>query len=303
MRWPFEQYAKALLVSMPPEEALDRLLSVECLPQEDVHPGAQHSAYKRLASIRKHLLTSRPAGCYPGTVAEEMWLRVHKVAGYCLGERDAKAALALLDVPRTRFALEVLLIGGLPVPLICEQMNKVYGTSLTEEVVEHYAHYFWDRDSMGPEEWRAFLVAEVYQGNRSQLRDVYPNGRVLLQLLHSPVGVALWRAGITTTFDAESVLNGLINWGYTRFSETAIEPNTAGTAIKMERYAKIVLEAIDRRTDLGGAIQEQVKRAYAVATSTRKLDYGDARKLLMDSATAEEFMRQHAGPGRKEVLG
>lgn len=301
MRWPFEQYAKALLVSMPAGEALDRLIDVGLLQHVEPEPGAQHPAYARLGVLRRKLLTSRPAGCTPGSIAEEMWFRVHKVAGYCLGESDTRQALEILNQPKIRYVLEVLLIGGLPVPLICEQVNRVYGSALSTAVVELYAHYFWDRDNLGPEDWRSFLVWESAVGMRSSLHDAYPNGRVLLQVLHSPPGVALWRSGIVTTFDSESVLNSLISWGVTRFSETAIEPNTAGTAIKMERYAKIVLEALDRRTSMGGAIQDQVKRAYTIAKDLRKLDIGDARKLLTSQQSAAEFLRNYNTSEVREV--
>lgn len=301
MRWPFEQYAKALLVAMPAGEALDRLIDVGLLQHVEPEPGASHPAYARLATIRRKLLASRPVGCTPGSIAEEMWFRVNKVASYCLGEPAALQAVDILSQPKVRYVLEVLLVGGLPVPLICEQVNKVYGSALTVPVVELYAHYFWDRDNLGPEDWRAFLVWESSVGARMSLHDLYPNGRVLLQVLHSPPGVALWRAGIVTTFDSESVLNSLISWGVTRFSETAIEPNTAGTAIKMERYAKIVLEALDRRTSMGGAIQDQVKRAYTIAKDLRKLDLGDARKLLSSQQSASEFLRNYNTGEVREV--
>ena len=301
MQWPFEQYAKALLITMPAGEALDRLIEAGFLPHVDEMPGTPHPAYARLATLRRKLLSSRPAGCTPGSIAEEVWFRVNKVASYCLNEPDARSALALLGQAKTRYVLETLLVGGLPVPLICEQVNRIYGTSLVESVVGLYAHYFWDRDNLGPEDWRSYLVVESMMGMRVSLQDAYPNGRVLLQVLHSPPGVALWRAGIVTTFDAESVLNNLINWGVTRFSETAIEPNTAGTAIKMERYAKIVLEALDRRSSMGGAIQDQIKRAYTITKDLRKLEIGDARKLLNSQQATADFLRSYNTNEVREV--
>lgn len=301
MRWPFEHYAKALLVSMPPAEALDRLIDTGHLQYVEPEPGRPHPAYNGLAALKRRLTASRPSGCVPGSVTEEMWLRVNKIAGYCLGEVPVVEALDLLSRPKVRYALDVLLIGGLPTSTISEQLDKVYRVQISPLVLDHYAHYFWDRDTMGPNDWRAYLVTEVVAGGRTTLVDAHPNGRVLLQVLHSDPGVALWRAGIITAFDAESALNILLNWGITRFSETAIEANTPGGAIKMERYAKIVLEALDRRTSLGGAIQEQVKRAYQLTTELRKLSIGDARELLTSQQTAADFMAKHTERTRKMV--
>ena len=285
MRWPFYYYAKALLVTYTAAEVAARLRRYKLL-----HPpvnGQEDTALTALMEMRRELVDGRPSSCASGSVAEEVWLRKLKVADYVLGSKDVLHALEILDSPKLRYVLEVLLVGGIPAEVISAQVLEVYGETLSVMAIDYYAHYFWNRTRMSPDDWKTFLTRT---GARGFAEDYYPNGLVMYQVLHSDYSVAMWRAGITTQFSSEAALDIMLNWAVTRFSESAIDPNTPGLAIKMHHYADIAYKAIDRKRESGDAVAAKVRDAYRVGLELRKLDRKSIADLLESQQPVDEFL-------------
>lgn len=69
---------------------------------------------------------------------------------------DARAAIALLDVPRAREFIETMLLSHAPIDAIAKTVVR-YGRPCTRRTIESYAHFFWNVDLLDSTQMKVLL--------------------------------------------------------------------------------------------------------------------------------------------------
>jgi len=91
--------------------------------------------------------------------------------------------------------MHILLMGNLPFDFIALNLSKKYllHRSLTEHMVELYAHYFWKRDNLSKIQWQSFMLGD-------------PNYDDYIAPLVSGEQQALFRAGLNPKYDCKAAV-------------------------------------------------------------------------------------------------
>lgn len=277
-RIPYEFYAKALLARREVADVATTLAAEGYeLPDKGYLPG-----------LRRALLADRPDPCVPRSRKEEDWLRSHRIYHLVRGSAEATKLLGLHRSLRIRSALEMTLIGGVTYDEIAEGLHELTGEQYSVEVANLYAHYFWDRDSMSRNDWRAFLVKKDGEGPQ----DKYPSGRLLLGLLESEPTVALWRVGLRPELETSVVLDSVIADSFMRWQELKQEPNNTYMAVKMERIGNILLKAIQVKDATGGAAASTNRLMHQMALAVSKMRKINGREVLESTIPSEDFVEE-----------
>jgi len=269
-RTPYEYLAKSLLLRNGVLEAAAKLSDL----------GYTDADLDYLRELKRKLLADRPFPYIPGGSEDELWLRAHGIYQLVRREPLALKARALVDDIALRPAVEMLLVAGLPPETVSEKILELSGTKIDVQVIQLFAHYFWNRSLMTQEAWREFLTQ---QGDNGYPADRYANGKELYQAYLSDSSVALWRIGLLTDLDSETVLKTLTHDTYARWQELKLEPNSTGLSLKMERLAAILLKTDEQRKMGTSAIAVALERMHRISLRVRNMPIEDARRMLEDN--------------------
>lgn len=289
-RAPYEYYAKYLLTRFNVDATKHKL--------ESSGFGTQDREFLRV--LRRKVFVGKPSPCVTGSQAHEAWLRKHRVYQLSAGKQDALSALEVLQTPRLRSALEIMLTGGVSTEESSERLFMLSGTECPKSVVELYQHYFWNVNLLaGRDDWREFLThTEKYTAPSGEvgyrLADRYPQGRLLLTVYESDPEVALWRIGVKTDIDDAVILSTVVNDTFMRWQELRHETSSPITTVKMERVGNLLIKAIQEKREAGAQMATINHLQHQLALKVRSYTREDGRLLLSDDRDSTEILEPTA---------
>jgi len=148
-----------------------------------------------------------------------------------------------------RHDLHLLLLGNLPHDVVAAKLNGKWRLSpkFSEQMIDTYAHYFWNVGNTSQEDWSALLESKPY-------RDAF------MAALRCGEQQALYRAGFSPRVDGTRALKEAHRQAYFRLEALRFEPDSKLTA---EIYSKLTARMMSLHEALfaeGSGLQEQLKQ-------------------------------------------
>lgn len=252
MRYPYEFYAKYLILTKGPGPARERLTLDGCPFQDD----DWDALVARLGTIppvkapysKKCLEWAKEQQVY-GLLTKpdaEVFKTVFRIFGNCT-QRQTLEALTIINVDDEK-TLKLFIEGT--------------GVELDEHALKVYQHYMWNPQIMSRLDWFKFLFTLVQsRGGMEQIPN-YPNAADLWTFLHIQPELALAKLGYASyaRLDKGKALDELFTTAYIKTQEEAAVGNTLG----FQKAAGVVISAYEASktttTDIGDIIKRLASR-------------------------------------------
>jgi hypothetical protein len=220
---------------------------------------------------------------HPATAA---FMREQKIHTLWAPKADEKIAIDLLRLPLVREALQILLMGRVEPKDIATRISGRYKVEVTERTIQTYAHYFWNIDLCGFEEWSKLLYGHP-------LRDSY-----LASLVGSP-NQALYRAGFSPQINGKQALRETHRALAMRIDATRRFPDTRDTALMLSALTKSLLDVHTALHGEGAGMEEMMREFLKFKMQRQKIAEGHASNVvpIRELARGGNF----SGSGKKEL--
>jgi len=187
-----------------------------------------------LEVLRQELQKTKPKPFDPNALHCIRWLRDNKLYDLVVRRPKVVAASTLLGTGNLRQKLEAMLLGEVPVDVIRDVISKYFGKEIDEEVIGYYAHYFWNKDLLDLDDWKALL--DKYQ-HGSSLWSVY---------VASDPHAALLAVGEPLQLKPEDMLKYMTDQAFSNFRAVAsADPTNVKTTGSAKTWADIALRGLD----------------------------------------------------------
>lgn len=266
-RWPFEYFAKSMLVQSGVAAVHAKLTE---LGYEDVPDTYLHR-------LREDLQRTRPMSLDVKRREVQSWLKSEKIHDAFANRPDAVAAKGYLRNVRLRPTLEMLVISGLSTGDVISSLNLLGEDRVSPDGVETFRHYFWNRDIMSRDDWKQFLTRTADQG---WMLDRYPNGRDLMHAYLGDPQVALWKVGVAPQIDEKMMIATILGDAYMRWLELKAEPNTGSVAKRAEAWWNVIRGALEEQRIEGHALAKVYDGLHRMSLQLQKTPTRDAREVL-----------------------
>tara|TARA_Y100000310_G_scaffold338509_1_gene428329 strand:+ start:621 stop:1367 length:747 start_codon:yes stop_codon:yes gene_type:complete len=231
-------------------------------------------------ALFQSLRSTKPLIGTPKNRDMELWLRTNRVYEMWTRTKLAKDALKIASTVTERAAIEILLISGLGPSAVADQMLYLFGVALELELIQLYAHYFWNRDLMTMTDWSTFLFDE-------DGLEAYPNARTLIHVRASDPMIGLWKLGIIPRLDEKKALERVWQDSYMRWLEINVEGNTKDAAHKAAIWSTIMLRTLDLGRRHGSAIASVMDEMYEMSLQLKRMQVRSIEDLQIEPAAVE----------------
>lgn len=206
MRFPCENYLRFLLVG---GHSRWTIRDIRTYIQRLGYPDPK-SEY--LLLLRNDLERTRPRPYDPDSREGRTWLRGQGLWPLSFPNMVADTSSEILGDPEARPALEALIISGIPMPHVQKYFSELRGIEFSLDVIEHYAHFYWNRPLLRMEEWLEFLSE-------------YVDGSQLAVCYMADPEYALYHLGVRTeALDIREMVEESGRMSYFRLQETRLAP-------------------------------------------------------------------------------
>jgi hypothetical protein len=229
-----------------------------------------------LREVQLAMRRNRPSPYVPDSREARAWVRFQKIQAMEARSPETQEALELLADPNYRPVIELLLISATPIQGISENLLSLSGRSVSTEVIDVYAHYFWNRNLLTQKQWSNFL-------------EDYPGGKDLLQCYLADSTVALWKVGINPQLDDKVILDKVLGDAFMRWLELLVEPNSIDVARKAAVWSSVLFKAIEERREGPATLARALEDMYQMSLRLKSMPVKDARALLDSNATVTDI--------------
>ena len=174
------------------------------------------------------------------------FMREQKIYALWAPHAEERAAVELIRLPLVREVIQVLLMGRIAPTDIAIRISGRFKQEVTARTIQTYAHYFWNVDLCGIQEWSTHLHGHP-------MRDSY-----LSALVGSP-NQALYRAGFSPKINGKQALAELHRGLALRIEATRRFPDTRDTALMLAALTKAFLDVHTALHGEGAGMEEMMK--------------------------------------------
>jgi hypothetical protein len=213
------------------------------------------------------------------------FMREQKIYTMWAPKAEERAAVELIRLPLVREAIQILLMGHVSPEDIATRVGGKFNQEMTARAVQTYAHYFWNVDLCGFQEW-------AYHLHGNPMRDSY-----LSSLVGSP-NQALYRAGFSPQINGKQALRETHRSLAMRIEATRRFPDTRDTALMLAALTKSFLDVHTALHGEGAGMEEMMKEFLKFKMERQKLVGGATTNVvsIRKLAAGGNF----SGSGKKE---
>lgn len=243
-RHPSESYIK-YLISLPREEARSDgwvTLFVEQL-------GFPKPVPDYLDWLRRDITPKIPADFQPTNkyhAPSVTFLKSEKIYGLYNPDQATQSCFTLLSNARARPIVEDLLLGRLDTKEVAKKVNARLSEFFTADVIDSYAHYFWNVSILKVDDW-AILLKDVdfYREHTLAITRVGP-------------AMALHKNGFQQHIDSKTVLSEMRDAVHFDFLEWKMQPRSINKTKAMAALAKAAIGLDERLSEADSALKESL---------------------------------------------
>lgn len=225
-------------------------------------------------------------------VSDALWLRGAGVYDLCYPDAAMRRVLSLLSSGALRQRAEELLVCQMSPREVAHHLSAVDST-ITESVIQSFAHYFWDVSRMSHSCWHTYLRAcPRWSALRYRLLSDMLVGR----------SAALFRLQKSPMPDVQECFKELMGIAMAGAREVAALPPSAEKAVQLGTYVRSALrlgQELSKSDQAAIAVQEKFNAFETVADAPPPLALseriGDGGSVSTDAAGALRRQRSETG--------
>jgi hypothetical protein len=201
------------------------------------------------------------------------------------GEVVKRVLSELLDGPAMiRQDIHLMMMGRMPHEAICAKVNKKWRLrpAFTAEMLDVYAHYFWNVKLASYDEWTLMLEGRAY-------RDSY------IASLMCGDQQAMYRAGFSPKVEGKKALKEAYIQAYFRLEAARHEPDSKGTIASFSRLTQRLLSLHAKLHAEGSGLAEQLKEFRQIMMERK-----DPNVKAIDAVIGA--VGSHSGDGGPTIL-
>ncbi len=203
------------------------------------------------------------------------WLSLLGVSELRFPSATLKKTLELQYKPQIKEVIEILTLGRLDVSEICLRVEKRFKYSISEEVINQYAKYFWDIDNCSAAQWYALLAGMSCQ-------DAY------MAALQGTKDQALWRAGFNPQVDPRTALVETHLMVYMRLDALRNAPDTPETAALVAKYSRELVNLHSMCFGEGAQMSSTIKQLKNFVLEKRSTKAPDLRLVSSNGSYSDD---------------
>lgn len=251
-RLPNEYWLKYMLVFS--NATLEQIVEMSRM-YEMVPPTLQY-----LRELRNKLDETKPKPFRGDIAACRVWTRRQRLTSLATNSAPASQARDLLSDNKVRPILEALILADMPSADVTTYLHRIAGRSVTQEAVDMYRHYFWNRNLLSSAQWDEFLAD-------------HPDGKTLASCYKRGPEFALWKFGYRVELPKQEILQAILHESAMRFMELGEYQNGMKTATAAKFWAENVFKSIEALEKTGDSVKQVVDelRALSIKLGRREI--------------------------------
>lgn len=219
-----------------------------------------------LKALRTSLESSKPSPFDIRNATTRAWTRRQRMMSMTLNEPAVVGARTILSDNKIRPVFESLILADASIADIVKYTRAITGQTVTQEVVEKYRHYFWNRELLSMDEWSDYLKG-------------YPNGKSLMSCYNQGLEFALWRLGYRVELTKQEILNNILHESAMRFAELNSSNNSMNTSIAAKNWADCVFKSIEALEKTGDSVKKVVDDLREISIKLGRRDISSIESL------------------------
>jgi len=176
--------------------------------------------------------------------------------------------------------LHILLMGGLPHTIIADKLNTKYQMhpSLTEDVIDHYYHYFWNVGICSHEHWEYLLRGTTHYDD-------------LIASLYCGEQQAMYRAGFSPIVNGKTALKDAFKQIHFRVQALRYMGDNKSSIDMVSKMSARMLTLYNAIFQEGEGLQEQLREFRSVLMKHEPADVSTFDELVSKVGS-------HSGDGK-----
>lgn len=165
-------------------------------------------------------------------------------------KEERRVLLEVVDGPAgVRQNLHILLLGNIPHEVIADKLNNKWRLSpkFSEQMIDTYAHYFWNVGNTSQEDWAKLLEGKPYKD-------------ACIASLLCGEQQALYRAGFSPRVDGTRALKEAHRQAYFRLEALRFEADTKATVNSFSQLTARMMGLHEALFSEGSGLQDQLKQ-------------------------------------------
>jgi hypothetical protein len=148
-----------------------------------------------------------------------------------------------------RHDLNLLLMGNVPRDVVVQKINKKWNLNppFNVEMIDTYAHYYWNVGNVSIEEWHELLSSKPY-------KDAF------MAALYCGEQQALYRVGFNPKVDGIRALKEAHRQAFFRMEALRYEPDSKATTADLSKLSARTMKLHEMLFAEGSGLQEQLKQ-------------------------------------------
>lgn len=203
-----------------------------------------------LAWLRRDMTPKIPASFQPQNKYHKesvAFLKKEQIYGLYHPDSTVQACFSILLNNKARQLIEDMLVGRIDPKDVAKKVNARLGEYLTGEIVESYAHYFWNCSLLKVDDWAIIL------------REVDFRREHTLAILQVGPAMALHKHGFQQHIDSKQILQEMQETIYFDFRDWKSQPRSMKRTQALSTLARSATLIDERLAEADSALKESLK--------------------------------------------
>lgn len=243
VRHPSELFIKYLMLSQAPQasdEWIKYYLEQFAFPSPDPN---------YLMWIRRELFGKIPPDFQPTNKFHKesvRFLKEEKIYGLYNMDAAVKECLVILTNQRARPMIEDMLLGRIEPRDIAKKVNARLNDFFTVEVIESYAHYFWNVSLLKVDDWAVLLKDVDYRREHT------------MAILQVGPAMVLHKHNFQQQIDSKTILREIQETLYFDFRDWKAQPRSINRTKALTVLARATVNIDERLSEADSALKESL---------------------------------------------